>query len=816
MPNLFLLVDKIIDWLGSFVCFSGSIFGFKSLILYKCILLEYFTKAVTFATSNFKRMKKIEFPLLCFQLQQEAFLGLLVGTDFQVVDKSVKKVKAVLTSYLQKMYKRDGDYPLLEMEGPALKTIEVAVRPAYQQQGGAVFPLKSSVKVSSPLVYGEEEEGVYDCHLPVFNSNFYCYDLQQLESLAKHFMKSALDDMEPEEIFRLALYPKPELEFVILKVKEDDSFNFDWNKEQQPKVLERLAEPYPYSKSIQRNLSPLPEAAWEMDDYVEQATEIIFKQKASLIISGNPGTGKSAVLKATFRKLATLAKKNDLKYTFWRIRAQRITATSKYLGEWQEVIEELVYELGRFNGILWVEDVVELMRQGSSSVENSVAAYMLPFIQSGRLQLVGEVTPQQLESLRRFLPGFVESTQVLEIDELSPNKNNLVFDKLREFVKHSLKITVEKEATETSLRLLGRFFPYEKFPGKGFRFIGECLGEVQLNKKDKLTKEDVIAHFIKKTGMPELFLRDGILLDQQELSDFFTEQIIGQEEAVLQLCDIIKVFKAGLNNPHKPITTLIFAGPTGVGKTASARALANYFFGKGQKQSPLIRVDMSEFQHPSQITRFLGAGREPGKLVTDVRERPFAVLLLDEAEKAAPSIFDAFLTVLDEGMLVDAFGRVTNFRNCIIILTTNLGASNQRSIGYAAEQGGAAVYQGAIARFFRPEFINRIDNVVIFNSLNEGHVRQITFKELAEVKKREGFIKNGLKVEFSNNVIDFLSAIGFHEKYGARPLQRAMEDHIVKPMAKWLLLNPLTKNCTLNVDFDKELIVSSSAVSSEQ
>lgn len=751
-------------------------------------------------------MKKIEFPLLCFQLQEEAVLGVLVGTEFQVVDKSIKKVKAVLTNHLQKMYKREGDYPLMEMESPVMKTIEMAVRPSFKQ-GTSAYPLKSTVKISTPLVYGEEEEGVYDCYLPLFNANFYCYDLRQLDTLARHFMKSSFDDMDPEEIFRYSRYPKPELEFIILKVKEESAFNFDWNREQRPKVLERLAEQYPYSKSVQKNLSPLPDVAWEMEDYVDRAIDIIFKQKASLLISGNPGTGKSALLKATIKKLSTLAKKNDLKYTFWRMRAQRITATSKYLGEWQEVVEELVYELSAFSGILWIEDVVELLRQGSSSVENSVAAYLLPFIQNGRLQMLGEVTPQQLESLRRFLPGFVESLQVLEIEELPTKRINVIFDKLRDFVGQNLKINIEKEAIATALRLLERFYPYERFPGKGIRFLGECLGEVQLNKKDVLTKKDVLDQFIRRTGLPELFLRDNLLLDQEELAAFFNQKIIGQEEAVLHLCDIIKVFKAGLNNPHKPITTLIFAGPTGVGKTASARALADYFFGKGQKQTPLIRIDMSEFQHPSQITRFLGEGRTPGKLVTDVREKPFAVLLLDEAEKAAPSIFDAFMTVLDEGMLVDAFGRVTNFRNCIIILTTNLGASNQRSIGYASQLGGEAAYRGAIGRFFRPEFINRIDNIIIFNPLDKDHVRQITLKELEEVKQREGFTKNGIKIYFTENVVNYLADIGFHEKYGARPLQRALEDHIVKPLANWLLKTPGIKNKILKVDFDKRLVI---------
>jgi len=173
-----------------------------------------------------------------------------------------------------------------------------------------------------------------------------------------------------------------------------------------------------------------------------------------------------------------------------------------------------------------------------------------------------------------------------------------------------------------------RYYPYESFPGKGIKFLGQCVSDAQMNAAITIGKKDVIQNFIKQTGLPELFLRDELLLDKDELNNFFASRIIGQHEAIKHLSGVVKVYKAGLNNPNKPITTMLFAGPTGVGKTASAKALANYFFGKGQKKSPLIRIDMSEFQYPSQIHRFIGAGREVGKLVQEIRERPFSVLLL--------------------------------------------------------------------------------------------------------------------------------------------------------------------------------------------
>ena len=246
---------------------------------------------------------------------------------------------------------------------------------------------------------------------------------------------------------------------------------------------------------------------------------------------------------------------------------------------------------------------------------------------------------------------------------------------------------------------------------------------------------------------------------------------------------------------------MLFSGPTGVGKTASAKALASYFFGKGQKRSPLIRIDMSEFQHPGMLSRFIGAGNEVGKLVQEIRERPFSVLLLDEVEKADPTIFDALLTVLDEGVLVDNFGRTTNFRNTIIIMTSNLGASNRRSIGFGSSD--SPKYDSAIRNFFRPEFVNRIDHIVIFNSLTSKDIEKITLKELEELKQREGFTKRGFQLEFTTAVAAHLSKVGFDERYGARPLQRAIEREIVSPLAQWILANPKVENCKLKVDFQE-------------
>ncbi|MGB1120811.1 MAG: AAA family ATPase [Saprospiraceae bacterium] len=749
-------------------------------------------------------MEKITYPLLHFQLNDEAVLGILVGTDYQVVDKDLRNVKSTLTNQLQRNYRKFEDYPYMDIIKPKLKVIEVKVRPTYREESGA-YPLPTSLKVPIVTVYGETKHGYYECYLPMFNESFYYYEQRQFQTLVSHFAMNYLNQQSPNFIYRQMTIEKPQLDEVVLKIKEQTTSWGDWNFERQYETLARLAEKYPYSRKVRRNISAFPEAAWELEDKVNEVVDKLVNNRANVLIIGKSGTGKTAVLRQAIKKINN-NKKQKLDFSFWQIMPQRITSSAKYLGEWQEACEALVDDLEASNGILWVVNFVRLLQVGGASPEVSVAAFLTPFLQEGKLQIIGEATQEELDSMRRLLPGFVETFQIVLLEELPEKKVYNILDKFADFCNRNLKIAIDKKAIELSYRLLIRYYPYQSFPGKAIRFLGQCVSVAQIAKQQHVGTNEVIANFVKSTGLPELFLRDDMLLEIKALESYFSDKIIGQPVAIRHLTNVVKIFKAGLNNPYKPITTMIFAGPTGVGKTASAKALAEYFFGKGQQRSPLIRIDMSEFQHAGQIARFIGAGREVGKLVQDIRERPFSVLLLDEVEKADPAIFDAFLSVLDEGMLVDAFGRITNFRNTIIIMTTNLGASNRQSIGYGSGMPDEAAYESAIGKYFRPEFVNRIDSIVMFNALKADDIRQITAIELEAVKQREGFVKNNLTLKFTQGVYEYLSKVGFDERYGARPLQRAVEHEIIAPLATWLIENPV-ENVLLEIDFDKALEV---------
>lgn len=750
-------------------------------------------------------MDKINYPLLHYRLKEGLLLGILVGAGLEAMASDLRSLKSTLLGYLQKQYKKYDDYPVVDMEQPRLRMVEVAIRPAYRDKSGA-YPMAHTLQVQIPAVYGKSTQGHYECYLPLINESFYYYDPKQFDALVQHAAVSILANFTPEQLHRLLRQARPELDMLSLKVNFERSLYWgDFDFERNYEVLNRLAEAFPPQKNILRSLSAMPEAAWEREEEVSEVMDKLMNTRSNVLVVGRPGTGKSAILRQAIKKISSQARRQHLDFTFWRILPQRITASSKYLGEWEELCEKLAEELQQANGVLWVENVAQLLQIGGEGPEDSVGAFLRPYLQQGKLQMVGEASPQELESMRRLLPGFTENFQVVQAGEMEERKIQSVLKEFANYAEKSHRIQITEPALQLSYSLLQRYYPYESFPGKGIKFLGHCLSEAMNRQEQVVGRAEVIGHFVQQTGLPELFLRDDMPLDVSELHGHFDNRIIGQPAVTEQLATLVKIYKTGLNHPHKPISTLIFAGPTGVGKTASAKALADYFFGKGQRKPPLIRIDMSEFQYPGQIVRLIGFGREPGQLAKEVRERPFAVLLLDEAEKADPSIFDALLGLLDEGRLVDAYGRETNFRNTIIILTTNLGASGRQSVGFQQSDDDSTAYLSAISRHFRPEFVNRIDNIVVFRPLDAEDVRKITLKELEELKQREGLAKRGMEATFTDRLVNYLASVGFDERYGARPLQRCLEQEVATVIANWILAHPEAGACRLVVDYDGEV-----------
>jgi ATP-dependent Clp protease ATP-binding subunit ClpC len=310
---------------------------------------------------------------------------------------------------------------------------------------------------------------------------------------------------------------------------------------------------------------------------------------------------------------------------------------------------------------------------------------------------------------------------------------------------------------------------------------------------------DVVELFVRRTGLPEIFLRDDRPLRPQDVRDRLRAEVIGQDPACSVAADVVCAFKAGLNDPGKPVAVLLFCGPTGVGKTQLARSLSRFCFGHGEEKDRLLRLDMSEYSTPGAATRLLGDPALGGSdLVKRVRRQPFVVLLLDEVEKAAPEVFDVLLSLFDEGRLTDVYGRLTSFRSAIVIMTSNIGARSHDPVGFG--DPATPGYADDVARFFRPELVNRIDEIVTFAPLSGETVRAIAEKELGEVVTREGLAARRIGVRWSAAVVERLAAEGTSARYGARDLQRTVERRVVIPLARYLIDHPDARELTLALD----------------
>ncbi|MFO0624442.1 MAG: AAA family ATPase [Polyangiales bacterium] len=354
-------------------------------------------------------------------------------------------------------------------------------------------------------------------------------------------------------------------------------------------------------------------------------------------------------------------------------------------------------------------------------------------------------------------------------------------------------IAVDDDAVLQCLALARRFLPYGAAVGNAVTFARRLIASRRHARAARVTRDDATDLFGDENGVSRALLRDDVAVDPAAVRAFLAERVRAQDHAVDRAAQVVAVIKAGLADRRRPVAALFFAGPTGVGKTELAKALAEYLFGSRER---LVRIDMGEYVTGDAVARLLGDAREAGLLPRAVRRQPFCVVLLDEVEKAHPAVFDALLGVLGEARLTDAAGRVTDFRNAVIVMTSNLGADTLRpGVGFEGHraldpEAARAHYLAEARRFFRPELFNRLDEVVVFAPLGAAAIEAITRREVTRIAAREGLRRRDIALEVDDDGAALLAARGLDPRYGARPLKRTLERELVAPLAAWLADHP--------------------------
>jgi ATP-dependent Clp protease ATP-binding subunit ClpC len=382
---------------------------------------------------------------------------------------------------------------------------------------------------------------------------------------------------------------------------------------------------------------------------------------------------------------------------------------------------------------------------------------------------------------------------IVEIHRLHPMSVAETADlatRVAERIEQSAALGFEPAALAAVLQLAQQYLGSTRLPGTTLDLLKSSANQALAANTDTVTVQHVFDTLSQATGLPRSILDDDQRMDLAEVRAFFAARVIGQDEAVSAMVDRIAMLKAGLTDPKRPIGVFLFAGPTGTGKTELAKTLADYLFGSADR---MTRLDMSEFQTAESTAKIVGDGGQgsPDSLAERIRKQPFSVVLLDEFEKAHPNSWDLFLQVFDDGRLSDARGREVDFRHTIIILTSNLGAAAQRgsAIGFARTVNAYSEDNvlEAVGRTFRPEFVNRLDKIIVFRPLSRLLMRDILLKELRLVLERRGLKNRDWAVEWEDSAMEFLLDKGFSPEMGARPLRRAIDQHLLAPLAATLV-----------------------------
>ena len=549
---------------------------------------------------------------------------------------------------------------------------------------------------------------------------------------------------------------------------------------------------------------------------LDRMVEILCRrQKNNPCLVGEPGVGKTALAEGLAQRIAN---KNVPRMLQGRrllaLDMASLVAGTKYRGDFEERFKNLLEELVRDgSAILFVDEFHTIVGAGAAEGAIDAASILKPVLARGELQLIGATTNQEFRTHIQKDAALERRFGKVQIEEPTPEQAVGILEGLAPRYEryHSVKLPPEtlREAVELSVRYL----PGRCLPDKAIDLVDEACAAARIRAEREhqpspvLTREEVALVVARASGIPAERVGEKERERLARLEARLNEEIVGQQRAVAAVAGAIRRSRTGLGEPGRPIGAMLFLGPTGVGKTALAKALASSWFGS---EKALLKFDMSEYQEQHTVARLLGAPPgylghdEGGQLTEAVRRRPYSVVLFDEIEKAHPDVFNMLLQILDDGRLTDSQGKVVSFKNTIIIMTSNIGArliteKQQERLGFATADNKSTEEDSAVADFertkelvmgelkkvFRPEFINRVDDIIVFRKLLHDDIQKIAGKMLEGLK---GQLRDmDIAVEFTPAAVEAVANAGFDPVYGARPLRRAIRSKMEDPISEEMI-----------------------------
>ncbi|SDG31237.1 ATP-dependent Clp protease ATP-binding subunit ClpA [Limimonas halophila] len=548
------------------------------------------------------------------------------------------------------------------------------------------------------------------------------------------------------------------------------------------------------------------------DSEIERTIQVLCRRtKNNPLYVGDPGVGKTALAEGLARRVVSGEVPDVLTNAqIFTLDMGALLAGTRYRGDFEERVKAVLSELEQLeHAILFIDEIHTVIGAGATSGGAMDASNLLkPALQSGSLRCIGSTTYKEYRQHFEKDRALVRRFQKIDVTEPTTEDAIKILRGLKPYYEKHHGVRYTNDAIRSAVELSAKYISDRKLPDKAIDVIDE-VGAAQMLVPDSKRRKSIgakdVEHIVAKIARipPKSVSKDDKAALQNLERDLKT-MVYGQEKAIEALSSAIKLSRAGLRDPEKPIGSYLFSGPTGVGKTEVARQLSRSL------GIPLTRFDMSEYMERHSVSRLIGAppgyvGYDQGGLLTDaVDQHPHSVLLLDEIEKAHPDLFNVLLQVMDYGKMTDHNGKEVDFRNVILIMTTNAGAADMAkpAMGFVQEEGRTGDDEEAINRLFTPEFRNRLDAVIPFGNLTPEIISRVVDKFVMELEAQ--LADRNVTIELTDEARKWLADNGYDVLYGARPLSRVIQDHIKKPLAEELLFGKLAKGGVVRVAIDPE------------